>query len=313
MEPKVLENAFLKATNIQLEVAKILGEPRDPRKPVSSLVSDICNLDTAMPDEYVYYYDALVETDKVYTLSSTGALTEEAVSPDVPVAFTFVNMSSPQYYVSIPDLANAKENVLGRKVATINRAMNAWEDYYIMTTAQASVQAGNMFDLTSGSTTFNYKNLTDMLDAVKDYGDNYVLAAGTLIDRDIVQWDWTDNKYQSIKAALGDLNVSIRRVNKSVTVDGSSTSVLASTKAFLFATDTEMGKPMLFVRKRLDTIANLGGLITEKGEMPERLIFTTPNPTNVGATKYLAYGITGYEQVVMACVNSYALSSFSRT
>ena len=35
-----------------LEIAKIFGEPLDPRKPFTDLVSAVCETDTALPDEY---------------------------------------------------------------------------------------------------------------------------------------------------------------------------------------------------------------------------------------------------------------------
>lgn len=308
-----LETSLLKSTSQQLEVARIIGEPRDPRKPYSKLVEMVCDTDTAEANEYNYYFDVIQDTDLVYTITSTGALTQVAVTPDTPAALTFVDMASPEFYIKFTDLASSKERVIGRKVQTINRAMNAWENYEILRLTDAAIQSGNMHDLTSGTKHFTYQNLIEMIDGVKDYGDKYVLAAGTLIDKDIILWDWTDNKYSSLKAALADLDVEVVRVNQTVTIDGASTSVLASTKAYLFATDTEAGKPVLFVRKKLSDIELLGGVISDKGEQPERLVFTSPNPVNVGATRYLALGVTGFEEVAVAVTNPYAIARFLRS
>jgi len=298
----------------QLEVARIMGEPKDPRKPYSSLVSAICETDTADPEEYVYYFDALQDTDKVYVITSTGAVTQENVTPDTPAALTFFDIASPEYYVKFTDLASAKERVLGRKVQTINRAMNAYENYKVTALLDAGTQTANQHSLLSGATTFNYKNLVDMIDGIKDYSDNFTLVAGTAIDKDIVLWDWTDNKYHSLASAFKDLNVDVIRVNQTVTIDGSSTSVLASTKAFLVGKDTEMGKPVLFVRKKMDSIKTLGGVINQNGEMPERLIFASPNPVTVtGTARYLAVGVTGFEEAAIALTNPYAISEFNRS
>ncbi len=48
--------------------------------------------------------------------------------------------------------------------------------------------------------------------------------------------------------------------------------------------------------------------------MPERLIFVSPNPITVtGSARYLAVGVTGYENVVVASTNPYALARFTRS
>ena len=153
-----------------------------------------------------------------------------------------------------------------------------------------------------------------MIDGIKDYSDNFTLVAGTTIDRDIVLWDWTDNKYTSLASAFKDLNVDVIRVNQTVTIEDSSTSVLASTKAFLVGKDTEMGKPVLFVRKKMDSIKTLGGVINQNGEMPERLIFASPNPVTVtGTARYLAVGVTGFEEAAIALVHPYSIAEFNRS
>ena len=58
-----------------LEISRILGEPLDPRKPYSDLVTLIAQTDTADPDEYVYYFDTSLETDRVLTITGSGELT----------------------------------------------------------------------------------------------------------------------------------------------------------------------------------------------------------------------------------------------
>ena len=106
----------------ELEIAKILGEPRDPKKPYPELVELVCETQTAEPSDYVYQFDVLAETDKVYVITSTGEVTQENVTPDTPALMTFIDVASPEYYVKITDLASAKERTLARKVQTLNRA-----------------------------------------------------------------------------------------------------------------------------------------------------------------------------------------------
>lgn len=298
-----------------LEIAKILGEPRDPRKPYDEIVSLICETDTAEIDEYTYYFDVLSETDKVYVITSSGEVTQENVTPDTPALMTFVDVASPEYYVKITDLASAKERVLARKVDTINRALNAWETKKVIDLIDAAVPANNKFTISSGNDHFDFPALVNMIDSILDYADTYVLLAGTQIDKDIKLWDWEDNKYTSLANALKDLNVQIKRVFGSVTIDGSAGSILATNTAYLIGLVGVSGKPVLFVRKKLNDLDLLGGALFENGEKPERLVFVSPNPVqaNSGSNRYLAVAVTGYEQIAAAVTNPNALARFVRT
>ena len=299
-----------------LEISRIIGEPLDPRKPYPDIVAATCEVDTADPDEYVYYHVAALETDSIVTLTNSGAITSSVVSPTEPTAFTFIDMGTPEYYVKLTDLAKAKESVLARKLTTINRAMNGWENYQILRIIDAAATTASHFhDLQSGRTRFSYDDLIYMLEDVIDYGDNYVLIVGSTIDRDIKLWDWNDNKYSSMIEAFKDLGIEkIRQHVGQISLDTAATDIVAATTAYIVARDTEMGKPCLFVRKKLSDIELLGASIKQNGDKPERIIFASPNPITAsgGTVKYLAVGLTGFESVVAACVNPYAISRFCR-
>lgn len=301
-----------------LEIARILGEPKDPRKPYPDLVSAVCQTETADPNDYTYYFDVLLETDKVISMGSGTYVTTENVSPDTPAEFTFIDIASPEYYVKIQDLATAKEATLARKLATINRALNSYESYYIITLAStAASTASHEHTLYSGQSRFSYNDVIFMLEDVIDYGDNYTLIVGSQLDQDMKLWDWNDNKYSSMIEAFKDLGITKIRCNGSVTIDGSATSLLDSSVGYLVANDTAVGKPFLFVRKRLSDIDLLGGAIKSNGDRPERLVFVSPNPiaVNVSGTtrRYLGVGLTGYENIVAACINPYCVSKFTRS
>jgi hypothetical protein len=302
----------------QIEISKILGVPNDPRKPFTDLVTKIAEVEYADPEDNVYYFDVLLETDKVLAITSTGELTTENVSPDSPALFTFIDIASPEYWVKITELAKAKEATLARKLKTINRALNAYENRYMITLADgAASTASHEHILQSNRTRFSYDDLIYMIQDVIDYGDEYVLTVGATVDTDIKLWDWNDNKYHSLKEAFEDLGIDRIRVSNTVTIDDSPTAVLNTNTAYLIAKQTEVGLPFLFVRKRLNDIDLLGATIMQNGERPERLVFASPNPVavNVSGTskRYLAVGLTGYEEVVCACVNPYAVSEFIRS
>lgn len=298
-----------------LEIARILGEPRVPEKSVPEIVNEICELDTASPDEYVYYFDVLADTDLVYDITATGSITSQNVLPDTPTLFNFTDAATPEYYVKITDLAKAKEAVLARKTALIERSLNLYETYYLITLMNAAIQPGKTEGLRSSSDQFSFENLIEMIDLIKDYSDNYTLIAGGTVDKDIMLWDWHDNKYTSLALALKQLGINIIRLKvPPVTVNGTAQTVLSSTVAYLVGKNTTVGKPFLFVRKLLNDIDFLGGVLKQNGEKPQRLIFVSPNPivASGGSTRYLAVGITGFEEIVCACTNPYAIAKFNR-
>lgn len=296
-----------------LEIARIIGEPVDPRRRYPNLVNAFADTDTADPNEYVYYYDVLLETDKIFTNSASG-LTTTNVVPDDPVLLTFTDIATDEYYVKINDLINAKERTLARKKLTINRAMDAEENYQmILLMDAAAISRGNLSDLRSGERSFNFSHLIDMVDQVIDYSEDYSMAVGTQIDKDIKLWDWTDNKYHSTVEAFNDLGISLNRINEVVTRNSVQTTVLSAYVAYLGGKTTQIGKPILFVRKRMNEIERLGGVISESGDRSERLVFVSPNPVQVSTTRYLAVALTGFEQFAAVTKNAYAFAKFTRT
>jgi hypothetical protein len=298
-----------------LEIAKIIGEPLDPRKPYTDLVETLCFTDTAEPNEYVYYHTYLNATNLVYTITSTSEVTSSAVSAQAPSAFTFVDVATPEYYVKITELASAKEATLARVLKTVNQSLNMRENQYLISLAAAGKQSTHT--LTSGQMRFSYNDLIEMLQDVIDYGDNYVLIVGSEMDQDIKLWNWNDNKYTDLIQAFNNLGIKkIRMGVGNLTVDTNEAArQLAANKGYLVALDTEMGKPFVFVRKKLNDIDLLGAAMKQNGEKPQRLVFISPNPITAsgGTSRYLAVGITGFEEIVAACVNGYAVSQFTRS
>jgi hypothetical protein len=176
-----------------LEVARIIGQPLDPRKPYPEIVNECCEVDTAEPEDYLYYFDVLVETEKIYVITGTGAVTQEYVTLDTPAQLSFVDLATPEYYIKLTDFASRKEDVIARKKKTINWALNSYESWRIIQLLDtAAVQSGHTNTMESGFTRFNYQELISMIEDVQDYGDDYLLIVGAKIDRDMLLWDWND-------------------------------------------------------------------------------------------------------------------------
>lgn len=307
-----------------LELARTIGEPVDPRRPFPTIVTEVAEIEGASPDEFVFFFDVLTETEKVINISANGEIVQENVTPDTPAQISFTDLATPEFFIKITDLASAKERVIARKVKTINRALNSFEEFKVMQLLDAAATtAGNLETLSSGQTKYRFNNLIDQIDQVQDFGENFVLIEGTQIAKDIRLWDFDDNKFNSPLEAMRALGVKEIRMPSVMQFlfadDGSAggltaTDVLASDRAYLVATSVENGKPLLFVRKSLNEIEMLGGAInTQSGERPQRLVFVSPNPVTVtGTARFLAVAITGYEQIAVVVTNPNAVSRFER-
>ena len=307
----------------RLEMARTFGQPIDPETRIPAVLAEVAEVDFAEPNEHDYYFDVLAETKEVVTMDSTGQVVSTHVQPDTETALTFYVLATREYYVKLAKLAANPENVIARKRKTIARALNREELYRLIVILEAAADsAGNNVTLDSGDTAFDLGNMLAMVAMVKDYGSSFTLITGTTVDNDIDAMEYNENKYHSVLAQLESLNISRRRVPFNVsraaqslsTATLSSTAVCAATKAYLVAKDTEIGKPILFVRRRLNAINLLGGEITIDGEeAPERLVIVSPNPVLVpGDAKYLGVGVIGYEQIAMVCRNVYAVADFER-
>lgn len=298
-----------------LEIAKIIGEPLDPRKPYPDLIEAVCFTDTAEPNEYVYYHTYLDATNTVYTITSTSAVTSTAVAAQAPTAFTFIDVATPEYYVKITELASAKEATLARVLRTVNQSLNMRENQYLISLASAAAQSSHT--LTSAQMRFSYNDLIEMMQDIIDYGDNYVLIVGSELDQDIKLWDWNDNKNQSVLQAFQSLGIKkVRMGVGNLTVDTNTAArQLVANTGYLVALNTELGKPFVFVRKKLNDIDLLGAAMKQNGDKPQRLVFISPNPITAsgGTTRYLAVGVTGFEEIVGACVNGMCVSKFVRS
>lgn len=304
---------------VLLEWSKIVGQPLDPRKPHPEIVSTLCNLETANPNEYVYAYDALLETEVIHTITSTGEVTQVAVTPDTPTILTFADFSTPEYRILLKDLASAKEKTLARKKKTITRALDTVEAQAIIALlASATTATGNEHGLTSGQTKFRFENLIDMVEDITDYGGDLHLVGGATIFKDKSLWNYDINKNQSVLEAYKALNIKEIRIPATMTMtkDSASTDVINTNVAYLVATDTSMEKPLLFVRKKIGNIEGLEGVMIDTMDTEkERMIMWSPNPVQLanGTKRYWAIGIGGWEEIVGAVVNQYAVSEFTRS
>ena len=71
------------------EIAQIFGEPIDPLNRYTDLQNLIASKESIDAGTQSYYFDALSNVPKVYVIGTAGTVTESAVTPDTPTAYTF--------------------------------------------------------------------------------------------------------------------------------------------------------------------------------------------------------------------------------
>lgn len=328
MEQKDLEilMASLAGQNPSIEIAKNIGEPKDPRKPIPDIIMKFANISTAQPGDDIYTFSPVVPTDYVHLVSAAGEITQQSVSPLTPSIMSFVDAISPEKYISFPEYLKRKENAFARVKRDINTALNSWEVAKVIgLMSAAATSASNLFTPDSGSTRFRYSNLVDMVEATMDYGSKPVLICGSSVWKDIFMADWLENKYQSVEEAFNRLGIEVIRIGLGASARTYSlndadvsggyvvTEILPANVAYLVNTsDVDGEKPMEFVRKDVSSISAFGGIAVEAGDKPQRALMISGQPKQVGSTNYLAFGVIGMEELAMAWTNKYCVAKFTK-
>jgi len=309
--------ALLSTGQIYAAVAQIIGEPFDPLRPYPKVVEVLCEPQTVDAGTDLYKFDALPSDKKVYYIDANGTVASTQVTPSAPVQINFIDNLTQEFYVAFTDLLTAKYDVMANKNIEITRSLNAEEIKKTILVHDAAIinDATHRIYLGTGEVKFKYTHLLKMRNAVRDYGDNYVLVVGSQVEEDIALWDYDEDKYQSLKQALDNLNIQIIRVagkvyRRSVASGGlTERDILSTNKAILVALNTEAGKPGIFGRRKLNPIEILGGTIDAQ---LNRAVIQSPAIMNVGGNRLPAVGVVGFESIAVAVRNIYGLAGFTR-
>lgn len=298
---------ILLSPNPGLEVARVIGEPFDPKKRFMNLADELFTPDTASKGEDVYGWTADELTDYIITMDSTGEITSVKITPGTPSTIVFADFSTKEYYVTIKDLARGKYDVLARRKAVIGRALDKLETYKVIQAIEAGVPAGNKLTLASGQTRFKWTDFVDLCDLIADYDDGAALLVGKTIAKDIIRWKYDENKNidffpeeDYLKVAKGQIGrVGHVRVivirGQAFDLDAESKDIMPANVAYLVGSRDRLG---IFVRHELE-----GGL---------RLTLPSSPVMAVGAKRILSYGVIGYELVGLLLKNPKATAKFTR-
>lgn len=301
-----------------LEFAKLIGDPVDPNLPLLFELSKIANLDVVDAGEKVYKFDGEdTLVDEVYQVASDGTLTyvKENLLGEVEVSFT--DLATPLKYLNVLEvLRSLDENKLARIKRSITRSMDKQEAYMLF---KAIMDSAVIETITGDATSEDiYDVFAKAFKAIEDYGDGYVLLAGSDVYGAIDLYNksnaGTFNYEVSLVDYLKSKNTEVIKVFEKVKNDDGTVKLLDPKKAILVAVNSRVseGKPLFIVRRKFD--ANIAKKLGVDVDGQQRAIVSTSAPMNVpGTGNVLGYGLAGVESVAMGILNTRVIKKIDLT
>jgi len=323
--------------SLDLEIARLIGEPVDTRKPVAFEIGAVADvLPPAEPGEKVWIYSSVDdEAEYILAVDGDGVITPIKKSPLGDTQINFAGFNSRLEYVLVDDVLGSPDTqVLARKKEKITRGLDKRELLLLINAIEGSADTGSFKDnLPSGASIQSRDaetgdDLYDVFIAMKhkleDYGDGYVALVGSAVKEKIDTYRKENassfNYAVGLKEMLKDAGIEVVKVFGKVH-NGSSDTVLMNTNHIIMVAKNSRlasGKPVKFVRRRISPeIAKLMGADVD-GAQRATIVNPTPviaDPGTTGSTtsNLLAYGIYAYESLVMAIVNPLAICTSDAT
>ena len=230
--------------DLQLEIAKLIGEPINPQLPVPMELTQIADTFTAEPGEHVWRYSALDGySDVSLDVDTNGVITVVRRTPLHDVELHFKGLNSPLDYVLVEDVLNRVDtNALARRKAAIARGMDKIELKLILdavfgtfaggmytNAGQVSQTAADVYPsnqlvpggnnpgvIVAASGDDLYDVILRAKHDIEDYGDNFVLLAGRTVKEKIDTYDKdhvTTFRYNvTLTAKLAELGISVVKI-----------------------------------------------------------------------------------------------------
>ena len=307
--------------DINLELAKLIGQPISTKLPVPFEIAAVADVDTALAGEHVWRYSAMDgDADVIIQVDTTnGAIVvkKRAVLGDTELTFTGLN--SKLEYVLVDDILNNPDTKkLARRKASITRGMDKREVKFLIDlieTASTSLKPGeDVQDYTSATGEDLYDVFISMKHKLEDYGDSYIALVGTTVKEKIDTYDKDNVASFNYRIGLRD-SLAKMDINQIIKIFGQVSSVTAETEAALMTADHAIlvaknsriaeGKPIKFVRRLIN--ADIAKLMGAEVDAAQRAIIVNPTPVNNAGVNTLAYGVYGYESVCYFISNPKAI------
>lgn len=292
---------------VDLEIARLIGQPIDPNLKVPVAIAEICNVETAEAGEIVKTFEASdANADDIYVIGDS-TLVKNVVTPVTPATLTFTGLKSKLEYVLVDTVLGLEDQgALARKKASITRAMDKEELRRIL----AGILGLGACEVTVGIVAGAiYENFLVLKQAVEDYGDNFVMLVSPDVQAKIDSYE-IDNAVAvrsynvSLKQMLKDAGITVIKIVGKV----NGANMMTTKTAILIARDSTLaaGRPIYFIRRLINpAIAAQMGI-----EGGERLISVAQVPTIVNADglNLLGYGCFGYESISLSITNYRAIA-----
>ena len=297
---------------LSVEIAKAIGTPIDPNIPVNPLILAIADVDAVPAGEDCYTFVADSEVDKVYALDSNGVIAEIKVVPNATTPLTFAYFDSGLHYVLAKDIMETKDSSkMARTKVRVTRGLDKKEVSGILTAALAAATGDRVITQATDEDILDV--IINLKHSIENYGDNYVLLAGSNVKSKIDSYDKDradqDNYKVGINETLAGMGIKVIKVSGKLTVgSGSDTLLLAADSAILVALDStlQVGRPFVAVRRIIspELAAGMGIEVTDA----QRGLFVANTPVIVAGANTLGYAIYGFENFVIACINPLAVA-----
>ena len=295
-----------------LEIARVIGEPINYQKRVPVELEAIADVIELQPGEFAYRYSAVdTDPDYVMAVAAGGAITpiEKEVVATTGVVPT--GLQSRLEWVEVNDILGSPDlQILARKKEAITRGMDKHEIFTILTGIIASTSTPGVsvqsVSAPSGTSKDIYDLIIEAKHKVEDYGDSFVLLAGSTVKEKIDTYDkdkaGSFNYSVTLSAKLRELGIDVIKIFGQYSYAGADRALLDTNTFILLAKNSRYleGKPVKFVRRIISAdIANLMGADVDSAQ---RALIVNNTPV-IDTSNRLAFGVYGYEQITFLVPN----------
>ena len=290
-----------------LEIAKLIGDPVNPSLPVPVALEKICNIDTAEPGEKVYVWDNEdIIPEEMYQINANGTLTLVEADLLGDTELQFKTFTTPMRYIRVDKLLQSPDQ---SKLASLKRSLTTSADKQEVYMVLKAIRTGGVVDtVTPDAGDDLYDLIVKTIEQVEDYGDGYVLLAGTKLYSKIKKYDKDQAGTFNYKVGLLDYlkeeGVELVKVFGKITNDdGNDVDLLPPSAGILVAvrSDIAAGKPIVFVRRKFN--AEIANNMNAEVDAQQRAIVLDKAPIQVSGQATVAYGIFAMESFVSAILN----------
>ncbi|MBN1467744.1 MAG: hypothetical protein JW924_03380 [Fusobacteriaceae bacterium] len=306
----------LKNQNLHLEISRLIGQPISLELSAPMALQAIADIELVPAGEKVYAFQSYDdEKGEVLQINpSTCKIIPVKRSPVGDTEVTLTGFQSKLEWICVDDILDASDQTLfARKKEIITNNLDKKEVKMVLdgivNASSGSFVDANVQAITKDSGEDLYDVVQKAIHALEDYGDGFVLLAGTAVKEKIDLYDKEKASTHNYRVGLNEflrtkgVNV-IKVFGTVVETDGGSANRLLDAESFiLVATNSTVasGKPIKFARRQIN--AELASLMGAKVDEAQRATLALPTPIIDSGENKLAYGTYAYEKIAVVITN----------